>query len=148
MKTIFIFILGFFSLKAVSQNKNIYFEHHITYLQYKNDTINLEFPKVITLKEFGCTPITHLGYFGKNQYGVKLEILKSNVGLKEEFILAKCFYIKEGDIWKEIFKSASLQREVIFREPREVSNDKDWSRGSEGGNNEFNFTYMQLLFSY
>lgn len=152
MKILTIFVLSICSFSAVCQIKNVYCEYHITNFQYKNDTIRFSFPAVFTLKELGCTPIEYLGPFGKNEYGVKLELLKSNVGLNDELILGKCFYIKEGDSWKEIYKSANLQTDIFKGNPCEHLNDRGWVRGSEANNSgekdSFSFSYMQIIYAY
>ena len=147
MKLIAILVLFIFSLKASGQIKNVYCEYHIISLQYKRDTIIFQFPQVITAKELGRTPIIPLYPFSKNEYGVNLELLISKVGLKEELIVGKCFYVKEGDLWKEIFKSANLQNDLIKANPCELKKNRDWISGNEGAQ-DFNFSYMQMLYDY
>ena len=152
MKATIAFILCICSLEAVCKNKNVYLEYHIISLQYKKDTIKFNYPQVITLKELGCTPIINLGISTDNEYGVRLELLKSNIGLQDDIILAKCFFIKNGDSWKEIYKSASLQQNTIKVQPSDLSNKRDWNRGGETGQygeaNGFEFSYMEILYTY
>ena len=120
-----------FSLNSICQSNKVYCEYHVISLQYKTDTIKFDFPKVILVKEFGSTPLVYLG---------------------DEIILGKCFYIKEADSWKEIYKSASLQDKVIRGRPGELSNEHEWIRGSEGSEygkeKSFDFSYMVILYIY
>ena len=148
MKTIITAALCFCSLEAICQIKKVYGECHIISLIYKKDTIRFEFPQIITIKQFGSTPIIPLWTYSKNNYGVKFELIKTNVGLENDIILAKCFYIKDGDSWKEIYKSANLQQGIFIVNPCDFTKDADWTKGGEGGGEDFYFYYMQIIYAY
>ena len=148
MKTIIIGVLCFCFSRAVCQIKNVFCEYHIISIVDKKDTIKLQFPQIINLKQLGTTEIIPILTNSQNIYGIKLELLKSKVGLEDDLILGKCFYIKEGDAWKEIYKSAALQQDIIKANPSNLKTEHNWMRGSEGYGDFFNFTYMQLIYSY
>jgi hypothetical protein len=95
MKTLITLIFLACSSVSQSQIKNVYGEYQLTGMAYKEDTLRLKFPLIISLTDYGRTPIISVGRIGGTYYGIRLELLKSNVGLKEEVILGKAFFAKD-----------------------------------------------------
>ena len=146
MKIIIIFCLFYFSnLNVFSQDNCTSFEFHLIGLQYKQDTLTFDFPIVINVGIYDSTNFRRIYGNTKNEYAIKYQILKTDVALKDEFVFSKCFYIKEGDKWKEIYKSVRLinmEGEGIFAKSRKGEN---WLKGGESSGDGFSYKYMERM---
>jgi hypothetical protein len=148
MKTLITLIFLACSSVSQSQIKNVYGEYQLTGMAYKEDTLRLKFPLIISLTDYGRTPIISVGRIGGTYYGIRLELLKSNVGLKEEVILGKAFFAKdiEGE-WKEIYAGVYNKKEIILSNPSPLPEVPEWATGSEGGP-DFTCWYKEAFFIY
>ena len=141
MKYIYTIILSLGILNAIGQSKNIYGEIHIESFIYKTDTFSFGTPKIVIIKNVGATPIIPLGKLKQNEFAVQYELLKSNIGQSEYYMLGKVFFIKNSKEWKEIPRLD--YQYVIFNDgprPSVIPNINQGIYGAEGdGSSGFEF---------
>jgi len=78
----------------------MYIEVKITSLHYKDEKLELANPIVVVLTRLDTTPIIRLGVVGGKEVGMRLELLKSNIGLERIYVLGKAFFSMTSNGWK------------------------------------------------
>jgi hypothetical protein len=132
MKTILIITFLLFAQSTIGQTKNFYGEVHIECVIYKGDTIKFDIPKIISFSKLGATSVIPLGKIKQSDLAVQYELLKSNIGTSEYFMLGKCFFIKISKGWEEI--SRFSYHDIFFNEepqPTEILNSNQSTCGAE-----------------
>jgi len=146
MKYFSIVILILLTLNSTGQTKSVYGEIHIESFGFKSDTFSFKTPKVVIIKSLGPTAIIPLGKLKQNEFAVQYELLKSDIGLSEYYMLGKVFFIKSNKDWKEI--SRFDYDRIIFNDgprPLEIPNTNQGIYGAESDENsgfEFGSWYV------
>jgi hypothetical protein len=148
MKALIILLLSCGFLKANCQNKKVFLEYHIVSIIDKGHEVKFKFPHVITMTDYGSTPIESLWALGEKEYGIKLQLIKSNVGLDDDVIVAYCLYIREENAWRELFKHASLKKGITKKEPNDFKTQRGWAMCNDADENNVNLAYMERIFLY
>src|SRR5688500_8522911 len=76
----------------------------VGYLRFKNDSIQFQKPKTISVSTSGCTEILSLGTSRRYEFGIRLEILVSKLTGEEKLLVGKAYYVRSNNQWKEIMK--------------------------------------------
>lgn len=75
---------------------------YVGYLKYFDDSIQFDSPNHITTTTNGLTNIISLGKTKNYEFGIRIEILKSNFYDTLKYIVGKAYYIRKAGKWEEI----------------------------------------------
>lgn len=140
MKIIPLIFFQLLALTSSGQTKSFYGEIHIECFIYKGDTLKFDTPKIIPFSKVGSTSIISLGRVKQAEYAIQYELLKSNIGTSEYYMLGKCFFIKTSKGWNEIGRFS--YDNIIFNEeprPSEILNQNQSTCGAEQDGNGLEF---------
>ena len=105
MQRILFLLLSFFShTVAVAQAHSFVVDIEVGFLKYKKDSVQFQQPKMISVSTSGCTDIFSLGKSRRYEFGMRVEILASQLTGVEKFLVGKIYYVKSGTEWKEVMK--------------------------------------------
>jgi hypothetical protein len=140
MKIIPLILVQLFTLAAIGQTKSFYGEIHIECVIYRGDTLKFDTPKIISFSKLGSTSIISLGKVKQTEFAIQYDLLKSNIGTSEYFMLGKCFFVKTSKGWNEIARFS--YDNIIFNEearPSEILNKNEGTCGAEQDGKGFEF---------
>src|SRR5258705_7979151 len=136
MKHFFVFLIVISTLRTFVQTTSLYGEMHIESIIYQGDTLTFNPPKLIKISKVGKTSIISLGKLKLIEFAVQYELLKSNIGQSEYYMLGKCFYIKDSKDWKEISRFDYHKIEIEKGPPSEIANTFEGLYGAENDGND------------
>lgn len=93
-------------------------------VSYKGDTVK-NVNKLISIDKFGVTSIIPIGRTKDAEFGLRIEILKSNLLNDDVFIVGRAYYIKEGKQWKLIYNTEHSARPFKYLKSNGKKSDDD-----------------------
>jgi hypothetical protein len=111
-KALLLFLVVLITNVGNGQSEKFTIDFKIKSFSYKGESVVFDQPSLVTMNTNGCTEIVTLGTTKSYEFGVKLEILKSDFYEPNSYVVAKAFYVKSGNEWQEISKFNHASRSV------------------------------------
>ncbi|MCW3073444.1 MAG: hypothetical protein JWP69_513 [Flaviaesturariibacter sp.] len=113
MQRLLLLLLSFFIYTvATAQSHSFVVDIEVSFLKYKTDSVQFTRPKMISINTSGCTEVFSLGSSRRYEFGMRVEILASQLTGVEKFLVGKIYYVKNGTEWKEVMKIEHAEWEL------------------------------------
>jgi hypothetical protein len=140
----YFFSTFFFATFLNAQTRSILTEIHINEFAYKEDTLKLSTPKLISINKFGCSDIISLGRIKTKEFAIQIESFISQLGKSERLVIGKLFYVKKLSAWEKLSEPEYIEVDYNTQVNGKSNSKYDFAFSAySDGNAEFYIAYLE-----
>ena len=118
-------------------------EIHINEFAFKDDTLKLTTPKIISLTQLGRSNIISIGKIKSNEFAIQFETLISMLGQSERLVVGKIFYKRNGNEWEKVSEPQYYQQPYNVSQGGKSNNEYSLGHAAGAYGDEFYIAYLE-----